>query len=284
MTLIRTLRTAATVVTHTFSVDETPTDASTGVAVTVKRLDGSTVTSGSATHPGTGQYAFTVPGQALLDTLMVEWVATSIGGAVVTARDYVEVAGAFLFGLSEARNLRPPLDATLYPTDMLKRKRIEVEQEAERICGYAMVPRYGRAVLSGRNASTLRLPDIKVRSLRSVTVFGTALTSNELLNTYALDAGVLDRGYGVWPYGWNNIVAEYEHGLDYPPEGVHDMSMVRLRSRLQSTSRGVPDRAITWTAENGATYRIAMPSGEKTGNPDVDAEYERWAIDPGGFA
>lgn len=284
MSLVRVLRTAATALTHVFMVDETPTDASVGVTVAVTRLDGTAVSSGAATHPGLGQYAYTVPGQSTLDSLVVDWTATSIGGAVVTARDYIEVVGGYLFGLSEARAQPPALDATRFPTAMLAAKRLEVEQECERICGRAFVPRFNRITLSGNNTSKLILPHIDVRAVRAVKVGGTALAGADLAAVYPLPSGVLDRGYSYWPYGWNNIVVEYEHGMDYPPEDLRMAAMERLRSRLTLTSSGVPDRAISWNSQEGGTYRISLPSGEKTGVPDVDAAYERWTFDPGGFA
>lgn len=284
MSLVRVLRTSAVALTHTFAVDETPTSATVGVVVTVRRLDGTTVSTGAASLAGTGVYTYTVPGQANLDTLVVDWVASSIGGAVVTARDYIEVVGGFLFGLGEARALDPPLSSVTYPTAVLAQKRVEVEVECERICGRSFVPRFRRVTLSGQGNSKLLLPEGDVRALRAVSVGGVALSAGDLAATYALSSGVLDRGYSYWPYGWNNIIAEYEVGMDYPPEDLRAAAMKRLRSRLTATSSGVPDRAISWSAQDGGTYRISMPSGERTGVPDVDAAYERWTLAEAGFA
>lgn len=282
MSTIRVLRTAAAQLTHVFYIDENPTSASVGVVVTVRRLSGTVVTTGPGVLVAPGTYTFTVPGQATLDTLSVEWVATSIGGAVVTATDYIEIVGGYLFGLAEARALDPPLSSTTYPTALLAQKRLEVEQECEEICGRSFVPRFRRIVLSGPGNSKLLLPEGDVRALRAVSVGGTALS--DLSAVYALASGVLDRGYSYWPQGWNNIVVEYETGMDYPPEVIRAAAMKRLRSRLTLTSSGVPDRAISWSAQAGGTYRISLPTGEKTGVPDVDAAYERWTFDPGGFA
>lgn len=284
MSLVRVLRTAAVALTHVFYIDETPTSASTGVVVTVRRLDGTVVTTGPGVVGTPGSYTFTVPGQATLDTLVVEWVATSIGGAVVTATDYVEIVGGYLFGLAEARAQPPPLDSTRYPTATLAQKRVEVEQECETICGRAFVPRFRRVALSGSGSSTLLLPDGDVRALRAVSIGGTALTLAELGAVSTLASGVLDRAGGYWPAGGNNIVVEYETGMDYPPEEIRMAAMLRLRSRLSMTSSGVPDRAISWSAQDGGTYRISLPTAATTGVPDVDAAYGRWLLDSGGFA
>lgn len=284
MSLVRVLRTAAVALTHVFYVDETPTSASTGVTVAVTRLDGTAVSSGSATLGTPGSYTYTVPGQANLDTLVVDWTATSIGGAVVTARDYIEVAGGYLFGIAEARTQPPGLDATRFPTATLVVKRLEVEQECERICGRAFVPRFNRITLSGNDSSKLLLPHVDIRAVRAVKVNGTALAGSDLATVYPLPSGVLDRGYSYWPSGWNNVVVEYEHGMDYPPADLAQAAMLRLRRRLIATSSGVPDDAISWSAAEGGTYRLSTPTREKTGMPEVDATYARWTLDPGGFA
>lgn len=276
MTLIRTLVSSATLVTHTFYVGETATDASVGVNVTVKRLDGTTVTSGAATHPGTGQYSFTVPAQSTVDTLTVDWVATSIGGAVVTARDYVEVVGGFLFGIAEARALPPALDATLYPTALLQARRIGVEVECERICGRAFVPRFSRRSLIGNGTPRLPVPDTYLRSVRAVTVAGTALTQTELDALLVVESGAIRRVGSVWPVD-TRVVVEYEHGMDFPPDDIRDATMLRLRSRLAPTDSGVPQRAISFTIAEGGVYRLSTPGKFRTGIPDVDGVYEGYS-------
>lgn len=277
MSLIRVLRTAATVVTHTFYIDETPTSASVGVVVTVKRLDGTTVSTGAGTLGTPGVYTYTVPAQSTLDTLTVDWVATSIGGAVVTARDYVEVAGGYLFGISEARVLPPALNATTYPTATLSTVRIEVEQECERICRQAFVPRYYRQTLSGNGTDRLGVRYPMLRTLRSVTVSGVAWTAPVLATVAVSDSGILRLPLGgVWPEGAGNIIVEYEHGWDYPPEEIHAAAMKRLRSRLTATSSGVPDRVLTWNTQDGGTYSRAPVGAQTTGVPDVDGVYERY--------
>lgn len=277
MSLIRVLRTAAAAMSHTFFVDETPTSASVGVVVTVKRLDGTIVSTGAGVLGTPGVYTYTVPAQSTLDTLTVEWVATSIGGAVVTATDYVEVVGGYLFGLAEARALKPALDLTDYPTSMLATRRVEVEQEAERICRQAFVPRYARETLSGNGTDRLGTSRQMLRTLRSVTVSGVAWTAPVLATVAVSDSGMLRLPLGgVWPEGAGNIVVELEHGLDYPPEEIRTAGMTRLRSRLTPTSSGVPDRAVSWNTQDGGTFRISMPDAESTGVPAVDAVYQRY--------
>lgn len=291
MSLIRVLRGAAATVTHTFEIDEAAADAGGTVTVATTRLDGTAIAAGTGNAvdaPGTGAYSFTLPGGPTspasatwqYDTLVMSWTGT-FGGAVFTAVDYVEVAGGYLFGLSEARALPPALDAITYDTETLKDKRLEVEEECERICRQAFVPRFHRETLSGNGTDRLGATQSMIRAIRSVTVSGVAWTAPVVATVVGSDSGMLRLPLGgVWPEGAGNIVVEYEHGWDYPPSGIRTAAMKRLRSRLTATSSGVPDRAISWNTQDGGTYRISMPDAEHTGVPDVDAEYGRYTRRP----
>lgn len=277
MSLVRVLRTAAVAMTHTFYVGETATDASTGVAVAVTRLDGTSVSSGAATHPGLGQYAYTVPGQSTLDTLVVTWTATSIGGAVVQAADYVEVVGAYLFGIAEARAQDPSLTSTAtYPTVMLEDKRLEVEEECEKICRQAFVPRFYRETLSGTGTDRLGLKWMMLRRLRSVTVSGVAWSNPDVTAVPAAENGIARRpGGAVWPEGVGNIVVEYEHGWDSPPQRVSAAAMLHLRYLANQPRSGMSDRVSSYTNESG-TYHVPQADECHTGYPDVDSVYSRY--------
>lgn len=278
MSLIRILVTTEVTLTHTFYVDETPTDASGSVTVTVKRLDGTTVTSGTATHPGpAGVYTFIIPEQATVDSLTVDWSGT-LAGAVVSVRDHVEVVGGFLFGLVEARAAHPSLASTTdYPSSLLAKKRLEVEQECERICRRAFVPRFNRVTLSGDGTSWLATPDSELRAIRAVSVDGTVWSAPEVAALDFTDFSIQRPNGATWPAGTGNIVVEYEHGLDYPPSGLSGAAILRLRSLIAQPMSGVPDRATSFTMTEGGTFRLSMPGKDRTGIPDVDAIYERYA-------
>lgn len=290
MTLVRVLRTAQIVLSHTFYVDETATDVTGSATYSIKRLDGTVVTSGTASHGATGVYSATVPAQTQVDTLTLDWTGT-INGAAVTAQDVVEIVGGFLFGLAEARAVPPALDVTKYPTTKLASKRISTEQECEEICGQAFVPRFARVALTlGGNSNTvvgnnnsLVLPHVRVRALRALTLGGVAQSISGL---NVSPSGVITGGY--WPrytYPSTMMVVEYEHGSDFPPEDLREAAMIRLRSRLTMGDTGVPARALSFTDEGG-TYRLSTPSAKRTGIPDVDAVYERYTVATarGGFA
>lgn len=289
MDLIRVAQTSAVTLSHTFYVDLVATNAAAGVTVAVKRLDGTLVASGPATPGGTGVYTYPLPAQANLDTLTVDW-SGSVGGGPVTVRDIVEVAGGFMFSLAEAVAMPPTLSTTKFPAAVLAAKRTVVEVEAERICGYAFVPRFTRIALSGNWTSKLALPHPYVRALRAVRVDGVVWTAEQVAAVGLADSGVMTLspatpwGGAVWPWGVRNVIVEYEHGLDMPPLDVRDAAIVRLRYRLTMGDTNVPYRAISFTATDGGTYRLSTPSKQRTGIPDVDAAYEGATIDLGGFA
>lgn len=288
MSLVRVLRTAQVVLSHTFYVDETATDATGAVTYSVKRLDGTVVASGSASGPApTGVYAVTVPAQSQVDTLTVDWTGL-IAGATVTARDIVEVVGGFIFGLAEARAQPPVLDTLKYPTAKLAQKRIGVEQECEEICGQAFVPRFARVSFmldmnSGVNTlnSKLTLPHIGIRTLRAASINGVTQT---LAGLTVSPSGVLRGLTWAGVITGTPVILEYEYGMDYPPEDLKDACMLRLRSRLSSGDSGVPQRALSFSVGDGGVYRLSTPSGNRTGIPDVDGVYERYTMDRGGFA
>jgi hypothetical protein len=278
MTLVRMIATTKVTVSHTFYSDEVLTDAA-GVTATVKRLDGTAVASGAATHTTTGTYTFDVTG-ALLDTYTVDW-SGSVGGANVVVRDFVELVGGFFFGTGEVRD-EFSLPAK-WTAAKLAVKRTEVEVECERICRRAFVPRFKRYLLDGSGDNDLVVPDMFLRTVRAASVADgpagpfVALTSTQLAALAALDSGIITRTDDVWPSGRRNVIVEIEHGMDYPPEDIRSASKLRLRSILPRATSGVPDRTLSYTTSAGDVYRISLPTAEKTGIPDVDGTYEAYS-------
>lgn len=278
MGLTRILRASGATLTHTFRVGETPVDADDPVTATVRRLDGTLVATGTAAHggAGTGRYQFALTGQAQLDALNVTWSGT-VSGEARTETDLVEVVGGHLFGLADLRAEFKP-DPTRYPTAVLETKRVTAEVECEDICGVAFVPRFARVAVDARGGQDLLLPHAEVREVRAVSVGGVALPVDAL---QVSASGVITSSIG-WPV--SRVIVEYEHGLDGPPPDLADAVMLRAFSLLGRASSGVPQRAVTWSAAEGGTYRLALPGARKTGIPDVDGAYERHSLEVGGFA
>lgn len=288
--LTRVAKTAAATLSHTFyagagSASEAAADSSTTVTVAVTDANGTSVTSGNATHPGTtGVYTFALPAQSALKLLTVAWTAT-ISGAVVVESDTVEIVGGFYFTLADGRASDSSLsDTSKYPLSDLATALLEVEQECEWICDRAFVPRYRRVVLDGTGSSTLTLPDADIRTIRSASVAPqagqafVALNSTQLAALVVKPDSTLKRGdSNIWTEGDQNVIVEYEYGLDAPPTQLVKAAKTRFRSRLNLNKSGIPDRASSFTATDGGTYRILLPDAYRTGVPEVDAVYGRYS-------
>jgi hypothetical protein len=278
--LFRVRRTAKATLTRTFYLDEVATGASGAVSVAVSRLDG-TIVQGpvNAVGPDVDQgYAFTFAGSDTLDHLVVVWSATIGGDAIVLDEDLIEVVGGFYFGLTEARLIDPkfqgPTGIERYPTQELIDRRIEVENEFEKICGQAFVPRFSRDVLSGNDRTRLVLKWPRLRRVLAVSVGGTVWGQSAVDAFGSDDLGILRNDAG-WPYGQGNIIVEYEHGMDRAPSGIVRVSKLRMKSHLLTTQSPVPDRAERIVSTEIGTAMLAIATKEKTGIPEVDAELER---------
>lgn len=281
-TLTRIQQTTRITLTTYLRPDGVLTDATGDLTATLKRLDGTTVDTATATRIDVGTYTYTVPEQPDPDYLTLDWTGT-LSGAAVSLRDYVEIVGGFYFGLSQARDeYRELRDTAKWPNVRLAQKRVEVEQECDTITGQAWVPRFGRYLLDGTGTDELVAPDVMLRTVRAVSVAdragGTfvALSAAELAATAALDSGVLVRGDGTpWPAGRRNVLVEVEHGADLPPAEISTAAMARLAAKLAQPSSAIPPRAVSWTLGQGGVFRISTPNARMTGMPDVDAVYQR---------
>lgn len=284
MAIIRVLRTSKATLSKTFYLDEAGTDATGSVGVAVTRLDGTLVESGTAVGPVDGAYTYTFGGLDVVDELVLTWSATLGGDAVVLDQDRVEIVGGFFFGIAEGRAVDPALSNTSkYPTADLIDRRNEVEDEAERICGQAFVPRFHREVLTGGGRLGLPLRWPMVRAIRSVSVAGLAWTVPQVGGLTFSDTGVVT-GAREWVLG-QRIVVEYEHGWDRPPIELVRAAKLRFKSMAMEGRSALPDRAervITQT-EGGGTIQYGSPSAERTGIPAVDAVYGRFPPPRPGF-
>jgi hypothetical protein len=238
------------------------------VTIGITRWDGTilvaagTGTSGAGTNPRT--FSLTTTHTALLDRLTVTWTSSGKGTLV----SYLEIAGGFVFALSELTAVKP---ANLtWTTAQMVAMRTTVEQAIEEEYGTALVPRYTRETVSGTGYSdatlTLRGP---IRAIRDVVVAGTALTAGQLAVLAFEDAWL--SGY-TWPLGAGNVTVGYEYGLSYPPPRVRQAAVLLARSWLV---RGpVDDRALgAASPDGGFSFGLATPGrgGSLFGLPELDA-------------
>lgn len=280
MVMTRIQRTVQVTLSHTFRSDEGLVDASGPVTYDVNRLDGTDVVNGTTTHDGLGTYSFPLPGQSNLDTYSLDWSGSFVG-STVTIRDYIEIVGDFIFTLSEVREAHRGLsDIVRMPTARLAYKRTGVEQEAERIAGRAFVPRFARFALSGDGTSELQLPDVDIRAIRSVKMSAgagsyVAFTADQLAAIRKdSGAGIIVRADGdVFIDGTENVIIEYEYGLDVPPQDVRDAAILRMRSYIAASKVNIPDRTVSYVSTEGAVYRLGTAGARRTGIQDVDSAY-----------
>ena len=272
MSLERVLRNTSANLSATFEVDGVATDPSPDTAtVEITRADGTTLVAETAATPaGVGKFTYTLtPTQtALLDILTVRWQAT-LNGAEQTITSTVEVVGGFLFNLAQIRANPYGLNATDYPNDLVIEARTLAEQRIEDACGVAFVPRYRRETLSGLGGTVLLVGAPRLRSIRSATVDGTALTSTELAEVTYSAAGTAYWS-NKWLEGANNIVVAYEHGFDSVPGPVSRAALILAKHYLTETP--LSDRTTSFSNEDG-TFTLATPGlrGSVTGLPEVDA-------------
>jgi hypothetical protein len=268
--------------------DGSPVDAVGMLTVGVTQADGTVVLAAGTgtTHGSTGVYtaALTAAQTASLNLLAATWTDAG-NGRIVTSKH--EIVGGFFFSLAEARASNDGLiaDTAKYPSADILTARQEVEEEAEEICDLAFVPRYCRETLDGIATPEITLKHGMVRAVRSVRIYpvtgGTAFTAFTAAQLAALridEDGTLHRtDFGFFDEGRGNIVIEYEHGYSTPPADVRRAALTRLRSRLNLDKGGINDRATTYTAENGQSYKLSTADAYRTGYPEVDAAYERYS-------
>lgn len=301
MSIYRVARTTKATISRTFYLDEVATDATGTVGVSVTRQDGSVVQTVNASGPTANVYSFTFVGSDTLDELDLTWTATVGGDAIILDQDIIQVVGGFYFGLSEARAIDPKFtDPARFTLQQIIDRRTEVEDECERMCGQAFVPRYARDTLSGNGGNALKLLWPRLRRVVSITVGGNAYTAGQIA-VYGPDPlGVLrfDLGRGIvmgtssglassyaagWTRGVGNIVVEYEHGMDRPPTDIVRGAKLRMKSLLLTQQSPLPDRAERIATTEVGVVMLAVERYDSTGIPTVDACYGRYPSPRPGF-
>lgn len=255
--------------------------------VTVTRSAGTAVVTAQAatleTEPGGYALALTPTEIGDLDVLTAVWSVSSSVVATTTA----EVVGRWCFTVADLRASHPMFQAqseTWIP-QALAYYRDLAEREAEAICGRAFVPRFRRVTLDGSGEGELRVPDADLRSLVSVTDDGTAFTGDQVTAVKVYTSGRLERPLGeIWSFGQENLDLAYHFGLDAPPAEVRH-AMMRRAAEMAAlggpAGSAISPRATSLTTDS-STINLDMADRWKTGNPDVDAVYERWSLNASG--
>lgn len=262
---------------------ELNTSVSSGVTATCVRSDGTAVAMGSVTAvSGVASVSLTAAQTTTLDILTVTWTIASV--AVQTS--VVEVVGAYWVTMQEIRECDPSISENpgKFSRERLLQVRTQSESLFESATGRAFVPRYRRHRMSGSGTDRLVLPEWDLRQIRTVQIH-TNLTQytpwlqSEVDSVPSSTPGIAVRtDGGVWAYGRDNVVVEWEHGADAPPPDLKDAFLKWCRYRLNSQASGIPDRATGIIDGAGNQFRIATPGIGKsiTGLPEVDEVLMRY--------
>lgn len=212
---------------------------------------------------------------AALDTFTATWKATVDGDLQTYVTDF-EVVGRHLITLAELRAHDSRLTAADFPAWELARNRDVVEDTLEEAMGVAWRPKARRVTLDGEGASTLLVPDLLVRKVRSATVDGTAFTQAELDELELEEWGALTRPDGkVWAKDNQNVKLLYEYGFDGPIEPVHRAAL--QLGAAYAVELAVPSRTTSQSTEVGV-FRLTIAGRDgRTGIPEVDAVIEQFS-------
>lgn len=254
----------ATLSTQILDQEGDPVEPSGAVTVAVTGLSGPVLDAGTATTTVSGDDSVrtvAIPARTALDLLTATWTEAGTGRTVTTK---IDVAGGFYASTAAIRNADPSLAGEGYPTQRIIAARRAVEDEFERVIGYALVPRVHVHTTTLDDDGLVVLPHFEVRSVRSITVDGVAVTVGPLLP----EAGVVHLDAPAT----GTAVVTYEHGWDRPSAEAVEAFFLRVRDILNRSKAGLPSRTTTYTSEVGGTYSLAVAGrgGSLTGIPDVD--------------
>lgn len=247
------------------------------VTLGITRADGTVLVAAGASTTGTGTsprtYNLTTTHTALLDKLAVTWTSMLKG----TLTSYVEVVGGFLFSIADALAVS---SLASFPIADIADARTGAEQDIERLCGCAFVQRYAKQTISGDGSRSLQLKHPLVKTVRTATIAGTALTSTELADLTFTVSGEVWSNLVWWTCGRNNVTVGYEHGFQDTPVAIHNAALTLAKMRLLAVNSPIDDRTTTFASAEGGTYALAVAGrgGSYFGLPDVDAAIDRYSM------
>lgn len=286
----RVLRNTAATIYVTFYNGTTAVDADTNPAVVVKKANGTTLVSTTATNePGTGVYSVVIPPQATLNLLTATWTGLFTGTSVSIVSE-VEIVGGFYFSISELRNYDSALaNVTKYPTEALVNARTMVEAEFEDICGRAFVQRYYReeALVRDTDTSLLWTEKPEVQNILSLSVNGVDQTAWATAGLFKKDKysanSLIPSGVALSSIYALDVTAEYEYGMKRVPLLIKQKALKRAKMILVGMNSTIDERALTMNLPDIGSVNLATPGlrGSETGVPDIDVVLNRYKLDGG---
>lgn len=282
--------TPATAVFQVFK-DGTLVDFDSTPAAAAVDAAGAVVTLGSLTNPSSGTYHVEIDGQTELKIITVTLTGNIATAATVLSNRY-EIVGGFIFTENQARTfaakadtasvLVPLASETEYPDSVIGAERDRITAQFEEWTARSWVPRYGRAVGPGSGGVHLDVADLRrthggagyrrdVRTVLSVTIGGATVDVADV----EIGAG----GYLFYSGGWsssstslNNVVVEYEYGVDAPTGGVDRVGLLLAVQRLMPSA--IAPSALSTTGDFGTTRHLL--EGGPMHNRTRIAEVNEW--------
>jgi hypothetical protein len=237
-----------------------------GAGTAVTAAGSPTATAGAMT------YALAV-GTLPLDTYTATWTGT-VATVAQSWRTAFELCGGYLFELADLRAFDPAFaDTAKYPATLVRSARTAAEQRFERAAQIACVPRAKRLTAVGNGTFRLKTGLSALRRVVSLSVDGTALTSDELADLVPREWGAIDCSHHAsWERNhWRRHAAIdvwCEHGLDYPDEPVSQAVMLLCRDFLIRSP--LSSRATVEQSDVGF-FRLSIAGKDRpTGIPEVD--------------
>lgn len=263
-----------------------PAAAGTAPTISVTRLSDGAAVAATVAAPldsdAAQTYTATIAAAAntAVDVLVAVWTS---GDSGVTRTETVNVVSRAYFPLDLAGEAGFRISGDL-SVERRRWARLNAEHEAELITGRAFVPQFRQDLdVIGSGSAEQLFPVAPVASLLAVVeldsdgITDTTWTAGELANVdLGGTSGIVRRFGDTWAPVRHRI--NYLHGYGAPPPDIVEAVMRRYVHYLSKPGSGVADRALSYTTEDGVSYRLSIPSRERTGDPEVDAIYARYRL------
>ena len=246
-----------------------------GVTVTVTRIDGTALATAQAattTLNGVATYTLTASQTgAGLDWLTATWTT----GGTVRATTVHEIVGRHWFAPSRLRDVAGVSKALGSGVgDMTGQALIDartwIESLIEHATGAAWVPRVQLDELDASGRDEVLLSRIWPRTLRSLTIDGTAQTVADFTLT---DYGSVRRDSSgpILSANARGFVALYDHGADAPPSVLVEAAIEAAADRIKNRISTLGNRLTGISGEYGTISYSRIDRDNPTGIPAVDA-------------
>ncbi len=264
---------AGALLTQTFSMGESRTDADGAVTVTVVASDGTEEASAAATRSALGTYTYPLEAHAEVDLLTVTWSGV-FSGITQTIAGQVEIVGGHYFALSDLRAMPGLSDPSRFPTAKLAEKRTEAQDDIEREVGVAFVERFAERQIAGVLSTSVRLRPF-IRRILSGSLGGVAFTEEQIEAMTISELGTIE-----WTTGWftaSPLVIRYVHAYrTSPPSEIRDMAMEIARHRLLGWRSFLPNETVD--VDELGQQTPAGDSRDQQGPGRITAALREWRL------